>query len=160
MSIALIAAVSENNCIGKNNTLPWHIPEDMKRFRDLTNGKTVLMGRKTWESIPEKFRPLPNRKNIVITRNVDYSVPNPITLYHSVKDALKHETGDIMVIGGAEIYAQSIKYADTLFITHVRTFIEDGTAFFPHIDQNMWKETEREDHEHFSFVTYKKSHST
>lgn len=154
--IALIAAISENNCIGKNNTLPWHIPEDMKHFRKLTDGKTVVMGRKTWESIPEKFRPLPNRKNIVITRNLDYTVPDSVMMYHSVKEALEHESGDVMVIGGAEIYAQSIELADTLYITHVHTFIEDGTAFFPTIDKNIWKETEREDHEHFSFVTYKK----
>ncbi len=154
--IALIAAISENNCIGKNNTLPWHIPEDMKHFRKLTNGKTVVMGRKTWESIPEKFRPLPNRKNVVITRNLDYTVPDSVMLYHSVKEALEHEGGDVMVIGGAEIYVQSIELADTLYITHVHTFIEDGTAFFPTIDKNIWKEAEREDHEHFSFVTYKK----
>ncbi len=153
--IALIAAISENNCIGKNGTLPWHIPEDMKRFRELTTGHTVLMGRKTWESIPEKFRPLPNRKNIVVTRNTDYPVPAGVILYHSFDEVLKHEKGDIMVIGGAEIYIQSIERADTLYITHIRTFIEDGTAFFPTIDLNIWKETEREDHEHFSFVTYK-----
>ncbi len=154
--IALIAAISENNCIGKSGTLPWYIPEDLKRFKEITTGHTVLMGRKTWESIPEKFRPLPNRKNIVITRNTAYPVPEGVVLHHSVEEALKHEQGDIMVIGGAEIYAQSIDRADTLYITHIRTFIEDGTAFFPTIDRTIWKETEREDHEHFSFVTYKK----
>lgn len=155
--IALIAAISENNCIGKSGTLPWHIPEDLKRFKTITTGHTVLMGRKTWESIPEKFRPLPNRKNIVVTRNTDYAVPVGVVLYHSVEEVLKHEKGDIMVIGGAEIYTQSITLADTLYITHIRTFIEDGTAFFPTIDAKIWKETEREDHEHFSFVTYTKN---
>ncbi len=154
--IALIAAISENNCIGKSGTLPWYIPEDLKRFKKITTGHTVLMGRKTWESIPEKFRPLPDRKNIVITRNTTYPVPRGVVLYHSVEDALKHEQGDIMVIGGAEIYAQSIDRADTLYITHIRTCIEDGTAFFPTIDRTIWKETDREEHEHFSFVTYKK----
>ncbi|HRH23551.1 MAG TPA: dihydrofolate reductase [Candidatus Magasanikbacteria bacterium] len=154
--IALIAAISENNCIGKSGTLPWYIPEDLKRFKNITTGHTVLMGRKTWESIPEKFRPLPNRKNIVVTRNTDYPVPAGVMLYHSVDEALKREEGDIMVIGGAEIYTQSIDHADTLYITHIRTVIEDGTAFFPAIDPTIWKEVEREDHEHFSFVTYKK----
>lgn len=154
--IALVAAISENNCIGKNGTLPWYIPEDMKHFRTLTDGKTVLMGRKTWESIPEKYQPLPNRKNIVITRNKTFSTPNGVVLYHSLEDALEHEAGDIMIIGGGELYTQSITHADTLYITHVRDFIEDGTAFFPHIDPAIWKETERENHEHFSFVTYKK----
>ncbi len=153
--IALVAALSENNCIGKNGTLPWHIPEDMKKFKEITTGHTVVMGRKTWESIPEKFRPLPNRKNIVITRNTGYAVPDSVLVYHSIDDAMEHETGDIMIIGGAEIYNQSINHADTLYITHVKTFIEDGTAFFPTIDSS-WKEVEREDHEHFSFVTYKK----
>ncbi len=155
--IALIAAISENNCIGKSGTLPWYIPEDLKRFKNITTGHTVVMGRKTWESIPEKFRPLPNRKNIVITRNTDYPVPEGVILYHSVEEVLKHEEGDIMVIGGAEIYAQSIGHADMLYITHIRTVIEDGTAFFPAIDPTIWKESEREDHERFSFVTYTKN---
>ena len=156
MSVALIAAISENNCIGKSGTLPWYIPEDLKRFRELTTGKTVLMGRKTWESIPEKFRPLPNRKNMVITRNLEFPLPDSVMRYHSIDEALEKTSGDIMVIGGAEIYAQSIALADTLYITHIRTFIEDGTAFFPTIDPAVWQEAEREDHEHFSFVTYKK----
>lgn len=154
--IALVAAVSENNCIGKSGTLPWYIPEDLKRFKQITTGHTVLMGRKTWESIPEKFRPLPNRKNIVITRNLVYPVPEGVVLYHSVEEALQNEQGDIMVIGGAEIYAQSIAHADTLYITHIQTFIKDGTAFFPTIDRTIWKEVERDEHELFSFVTYKK----
>lgn len=154
--IALIAAISENNCIGKSDTLPWYIPEDLKRFKKITTGHTVIMGRKTWESIPEKFRPLPNRTNIVITRNTAYPVPEGVLLYHSVEEALKHVEGDSMIIGGGEIYAQSIDLADTLFITHVRGIIEGGTAFFPTIDPAIWKETEREDHEHFSFVTYTK----
>ncbi len=154
--IALIAALSENSCIGKNGTLPWHIPEDMEHFRKLTNGKTIIMGRKTWESIPEKYRPLPHRKNIIITRNTDYSVPEGVTIYHSIEEALEHETGEIMIIGGGELYAQSIEKADTLYITHVRGIIEDGTAFFPVINPATWKEAEREDHEHFSFVTYTK----
>lgn len=154
--ISLIAAISENNCIGKDNLLPWHLPEDLKHFKELTTGKTVLMGRKTWESIPEKFRPLPNRKNIVITTQSDFIVPEGVEIYHAINDAISaHTNEDIFIIGGATIYTQTINLADTLYITHVHQVV-DGDAFFPSIDQNIWKETERKNHENFSFVTYKK----
>ncbi len=154
--IALIAAIAKNNCIGHHNTIPWQIPEDMQHFKKITNGKIVLMGRKTWESLPPKFRPLPNRKNIVITRQIPYKVPVGVEVYVSIDDALAaYQDNDIMVIGGAEIYRQTIDKADTLFITQVDMDV-DGDAFFPDIDKNIWKETEREDHNEFSFVTYKK----
>lgn len=154
--ISLIAAITKNNCIGKSGTLPWYIPEDIQHFKQLTMGKTVLMGRKTWESLPAKFRPLPNRKNVVITRQKDYPVPDSVEVFHTVDDAiLAHADRDIMVIGGAEIYSQTIDRADTLFITHVDRVV-DGDAFFPTIDPGIWKETEGEDHVGFSFVTYKK----
>ena len=154
--ISLIAAIAQNNCIGKANLLPWHLPEDLKHFKELTTGKTVLMGRKTWESIPEKFRPLPIRKNIVITTQSDFIVPEGVEIYHAINDAiLAHTNEGIFIIGGATIYTQTIDLADTLYITHVHQVV-DGDAFFPDIDQNIWKETERENHENFSFVTYKK----
>lgn len=156
MSLSLIAAISENNCIGKNNTLPWHIPEDLKHFKKITAGKTVLMGRKTWDSIPERFRPLPDRKNIVITKQSEIIFPEGVDVFHSIEDALYAHKGEkIIVIGGGNIYEQTISLADTLYITHVRQTV-DGDAFFPVIDPTIWKETEREDHEGFSFVTYKK----
>lgn len=154
--ISLIAAIAQNNCIGKHNSLPWNIPEDLKHFKELTTGKTVLMGRKTWESIPEQFRPLPKRKNIVITTQSDFIVPESVELFHSLGDAISaHNNENIFVIGGANIYAQTIGLADTLYITHVNQIV-DGDAFFPEIDKNIWKETERENHENFSFVTYTK----
>ncbi len=154
--ISLIAAVSENNCIGKKNTLPWHIPEDLLHFKKITTGNTVLMGRKTWESIPEKFRPLPNRKNIIISSQKNMVIPEGVALFHSLEDALAaNQDEDIFVIGGATIYAQTIDLADTLYITEVHKHI-DGDAFFPAFDKQIWKETERENHENFSFVTYKK----
>ena len=154
--LSLIAAMAKNNCIGKGNQLPWHIPEDLKHFKELTSGKIVLMGRKTWESIPEKFRPLPKRANIVITRQKDFPVPAGVEVYQEITTALTaHPNEEIMVIGGAEIYRQTINNADRLYITEVEQTI-DGDAYFPTIDPALWRETERENHEGFSFVTYTK----
>lgn len=155
--LSLIFAASKNNCIGNNGKLPWHLPEDMKRFRQLTMGKTVLMGRKTWESLPIKFRPLPGRNNVVVTRQANYTVPAGVHLHSSIESALAHHTDeDIVVIGGAEIYNQTINRADTLYVTHVDQIVE-GDAFCPSIDPKQWKETERENHDGFSFVTYKRA---
>ena len=156
MSLALIAAIAENNCIGKNNQLPWHIPEDLKHFKDVTADTVVLMGRKTWESIPEKFRPLPKRINIVISRQPNLPLPPGVEVYQSIDAALgAHANDTVVVIGGAEIYKQTIDRADTLYITHIQQTV-DGDAFFPTIDPGLWKETEREKHDGFDFVTYKK----
>lgn len=152
--ISLIAGISQNNCIGKNGQLPWHLPEDLKHFREVTTGKIVLMGRKTWESLPAKFRPLPNRLNLIVTRQADYVVPNEVEIYTTIEAAeTAHPTEEIMVIGGAEIYRQTIDRANKLYITHINQIIE-GDAFFPEIDLAIWQETERTDHEGFSFVTY------
>lgn len=154
MSLSLIAAISENNCIGKKNALPWYLPEDLQHFKKLTTGHTVLMGRKTWESIPEKFRPLPNRKNIVITAQANFIVPQKVAVFHSISDAIAaHKHEQVFIIGGAHVYAQTIALADTLYITEVHQFI-DGDVFFPEIDKHIWKEIERQDYEKFSFVTY------
>jgi len=152
--LSIIVAISQNNCIGKNNALPWDIPEDLKHFKDITNGHAVLMGQNTWESIPEKFRPLPNRKNIVVTREKDYKVPENVEVYNSLDEALeKYKTQDLFVVGGASIYAQTITKANKLFITEVHQFV-DGDTFFPEIDKNVWQEAKREDCNGFSFVQY------
>lgn len=154
MSLILIAAISKNNCIGKNGNVPWHIPEDLEHFKHATIGKTVLMGRKTWESIPLKYRPLPNRKNIVITRQSPYLVPEGVETYATVDEALAaHANEDIMVVGGGEIYAQTIDRADVLDITHVDQNV-DGDAFFPEINPMVWKDKKREQREGYAFVTY------
>lgn len=155
--LALIAAISQNNCIGKRGALPWYLPEDLKHFKKLTTGTVVLMGRKTWESIPPERRPLSNRINVVVTRQTDFTVPAGVEVYHTINEALAtHKNESIMVIGGAEIYSQTIGQADTLYITEVKQII-DGDAFFPTIDTLSWKETAREQHNGFSFVTYKKN---
>ncbi len=112
------------------------------------------MGRKTWESIPEKFRPLPNRTNVVVTRHTDLVVPAGVEVYHTIDEALNtHAKGDVMVIGGGEMYRQTFDQADTLYITEVHQTIE-GDVFFPEIDKKVWKEMEREEREGLAFVTY------
>lgn len=155
--ISLVAAISTNNCIGKNNTLPWDIPEDMKRVKKLTVGKNVIMGRNTWESIPEKYRPLPNRKNIIITGNPNYPVPEGVEVFETIQKAIDaHKNEDIVGFGGQQIFADMIDLADTLYITHVNQNITECQAFFPVINLNIWKEVEREDFAGFSFVTYRR----
>ncbi len=155
--VILIAAISKNNAIGNKGKLPWHIPEDLKRFKEITGGKTVLMGRKTYESILGYLgKPLPNRKNIVITRQEGYAVPEGVLVYKTIEDAFqKHEGEDIYVIGGAEMYAQTIGLAEKLYITEVHQEIE-GDAFFPKIEDATWQESARENHEGYSFVIYEK----
>ncbi len=141
--ITLIAAVSENNALGKNNQLIWHLPDDFKRFKSITSGHHIIMGRKTFESFPKL---LPNRKHIIITRQKDFFVPDCISV-DSLESAIlacpKNE--DIFIIGGGEIYNESIKIADKLDITRVHdTF--DADTFFPKIDHAIWQLTSTEFH--------------
>lgn len=141
--ISIIVAVDENNAIGKNNQLLWHLPADMKIFKEKTTGHCVITGRKNYESIPEKFRPLPNRTNIVITRQKDYSAPGALVV-HSLQQAIEKAmtTGDneIFIIGGGEIYAQSIPLADKIYLTKVHATFEADT-FFPKLNMNEWQIT-------------------
>lgn len=153
--IALVAAVAKNGVIGSKNQLPWHLPEDLKRFKELTVGKTVLMGRKTFEAILRRNgKPLPNRKNVVVTRQVGYTVPHGVLVYHSVNDALDSlKNEDIYVIGGGEIYTQTIGKADILYITRVERDAV-GDAHFPPFSSNEWTLTKEEPHGNFTFTTY------
>lgn len=153
--ITLVAAISKNNCIGKDNEIPWNIPEDMKRMREITKHKILIMGRKTWESIPQNRRPLPDRVNVVITRDIDYTLPPKTERFDTVKQALEaHKDEEIIGFGGQRIFEEMIEYANVLDITHVDKEITECTAFFPPIDSTVWKEKWREDHEGFSFVQY------
>ena len=165
MIISLIAAVAENNVIGKNNDLPWHLPADMKYFRDTTMGHCVIMGRKNYDSIPLKYRPLEGRTNIVVTRQKNFRAEKCIVV-NSVEDALseakkKNET-EVFIIGGADIYMQTIGIAHKLYVTHInQTF--DGDAFFPTIDLSRWKltmqtdkKTDEKNRFPFSFCVYEK----
>lgn len=158
MSISIVVAISKDNCIGKDGGLPWHIPEDMEHMRKKTEGRVLIMGRRTWESIPEKRRPLPNRKNVVITGQQNYTVPEGVEVYSSVAQAVKaHEGEDIVSFGGTSIFSEMLPIVDTLEITHVETTVDGCTAFFPEIDWREWREVWREEHTGFSFVTYKKA---
>ena len=154
--LALIAAISNNNCIGKNGKLPWHIPEDLAYFKKITQGKVIIMGRRTWESIPVDFRPLSHRTNVVLTSQKEYAVPRGVEVYQTLADALDaHRNEDMMIIGGATIYNQTIDKADTLYITYIHETVY-GDAFFPTIDPTLWRETERDDRDGFSFVVYRR----
>jgi dihydrofolate reductase len=141
--ISIIVAVSEDWGIGKDNELLWHISEDLKRFKRLTIGKTVLMGKKTWESLPRK--PLTGRKNIVLTDDIQESIESAVTAY-SIEDALSKCAPDeeVFVIGGGSIYRQFMPIADQLFITHVHKNAP-ADIYFPEIDLNIWKITEKEE---------------
>jgi dihydrofolate reductase len=141
--ISIIVAISEDLGIGKDNDLLWHISEDLKRFKRLTFGNTVIMGKKTWESLPR--RPLPGRKNIVLTDDPQECIDCSVTAY-SIVDALsKCEKGEeIFVIGGGSVYRQFIPIADRLFITHVHRKAP-ADVYFPEIDPDLWQVTEKEE---------------
>jgi dihydrofolate reductase len=133
--ISLIWAMGENRTIGKDNDMPWHLPADLAYFKKVTSGHTVLMGRKTHESIG---RSLPNRKNIIITHNKEYKAEG-CTVVHSVEEALNHTNEDeVFVIGGAQIYDVFLPTADRLYITQIEQSF-DGDAFFPPFDLSKWK---------------------
>jgi dihydrofolate reductase len=141
--ISIIAAVSDDGGIGKNNELLWHIPEDLKRFKKLTIGKSVIMGKKTWESLPRK--PLPGRKNIVLT-DIPYELINCAITAYSMKDAVRKsdKNEEVFVIGGGSIYRQFMPFADRLYITHVHKEAP-ADIFFPEIDQRKWKVVEKKE---------------
>ncbi|MFA6016959.1 MAG: dihydrofolate reductase [Patescibacteria group bacterium] len=135
--INIIAAIGKNRELGKDNKLLWHIPDDFKRFKALTSGQVVIMGRKTYESLPEKSRPLPNRINVVVTRDVNYKVAGVIVC-HSLEAAFAEASasqGEVFIIGGAQIYDLGIKYADKLYLTLVDKEYPDADAFFPNYSE-------------------------
>jgi dihydrofolate reductase len=160
--INIIVAASTNLVIGKDNDLPWHLPTDMKYFKDTTNGHTVVMGRKCWESIPEKFRPLPNRKNIVMTRDKGYKA-NGALVSHDFEQILKsHESSHekIFIIGGAELYREAFKYANRLYLTQILHEVE-GDVFLDGLNPMDWclfegSEIHEENGMKFRFELYEK----
>jgi dihydrofolate reductase len=141
--ITLIAAAAENNALGKDNQLVWHLPDDFKRFKQITSGHYIIMGRKTFESFP---KPLPNRTHVIITRQKNYKVDGCIVV-NSIEDAIKScpKEEEIFIIGGADIYNQSIDFADKIELTRVHANFE-ADAFFPEINLNHWKLTFKEKH--------------
>jgi len=159
--ITLMAAIADNNALGKDNQLIWHLPGDLKRFKKTTLNHAVIMGRKTFESLG---RPLPKRINIIITRDKNYKVEGGVTV-NSLKEALKAATEkdeNPFILGGAEIYKQAMPFADKLDLTFVHHKF-DADVFFPEIDKTIWKETSREyfkaDEKNkydYSFVTFER----
>jgi len=160
MNLTIIAAMAKGRVIGKDNDLIWHLPDDLKHFKNLTKGHHVIMGRKTFESMG---KPLPGRTNIVITRQKDYKADGCI-LVHTLEEAIRKAEGDAQpfIIGGGEIYKQALKYAQTIELTEVHGEFEGDTTF-PEFDTSKWKEIERNSHatdeKHkysFDFTRYQK----
>jgi len=159
--LTIIVAAGENNAIGKDNKLVWHLSDDLKRFKSLTDGHYIIMGRKTFESFP---KPLPNRTHVVITRQNNYQVPEGVIIVNSLEEALDIAKNDSQpfIIGGGDIYKQAMCFAAKIELTRVHQNFEADT-FFPKIDTTIWKETNNtfhgKDDKHqyaFSFLTYKK----
>ncbi|OUS00527.1 diacylglycerol kinase [Flavobacteriales bacterium 33_180_T64] len=158
----MIVAAGENNAIGKDNDLIWHLSDDLKRFKSLTNGHHIIMGRKTFESFP---KPLPNRTHIVITRQGSYKAPDGVIVVNNMEDALDAARHDKQpfIIGGGEIYKQSMALVDKIEITRVHHSFENADTFFPEIDISIWKEIHRKEHSidekhkfSFTFLTYER----
>ena len=153
--IVMIAAVAENNALGKDNELVWHLPNDFKRFKELTSGHYIIMGRKTFESFP---KPLPNRTHVVITRQANYQ-PEGCIVTHSIEEAIKicPENEVVFIIGGGEIYKQALAFSDKIEITKVHGQFE-ADAFFPEMNENEWELVQSEfntkDEKHLYDYTY------
>ena len=163
MTISLIAALSKNRIIGKNNDLPWHLPDDMRYFMQTTKGHHVILGRKNYDSLPVKFRPLPNRTNILVTRQKKFQAEGCI-IVNSTEAAIdlarKNSEEEVFIIGGAEIYNLSFSLANRLYLTEIDAVIE-GDTHFPEFQKTDWSETSRihhlADERHkfaFDFVVY------
>ncbi len=144
MMISMIAALSNNGVIGRDNALPWHLPEDLKYFKRVTMGKPLLMGRKTYQSIG---RPLPGRTSIVLTRQQDFDVPGVCVVNHpeqAVDKARQTGADELMVIGGEDVYRTMLPLAQRLYLTRVDIEVS-GDAFFPPLEPRQWREVSRED---------------
>lgn len=158
--ISIIVAMAKNRVIGKSNDLPWYLPADLKHFKEVTTGHSVVMGRKTFDSIVQRLgKPLPNRQNIVITRDENYQSPG-VYVAHTIEEALqKAKDKNVFVIGGEQIFALALPLADRLIITEVNADI-DGDTYFPEFNTAEFSEVAREDHQKdaknsydYSFVT-------
>lgn len=146
MSLAAIVVVAENGAIGKNGDLLCHLPADLKHFKNITMGHTIIMGRRTWDSLPKGA--LPGRKNVVITRNPHFTAPGA-EVYHSLEEALEATAndGDRYIIGGGMLYNETFSLTDTLHLTLLHASFPDADTFFPEYDNSQWEEISREDHE-------------
>lgn len=163
MKIVLVAAVARNGCIGRNGGLPFRLPEDQQHFRRTTIGHPVIMGRKTWDSLPPRFRPLPERRNIVVSRNPDWQAEGaePARSLHAALARIEGEP-IAFVIGGGELYREALPHADELVLTEIDRDI-DGDTFFPAWDRSRFEMLNREAHHaappndfDFAFATYRR----
>jgi dihydrofolate reductase len=161
VTIALIAAVARNDVIGRDGGIPWHLPEDVARFKERTAGHAVVMGRKTWDSLPDRYRPLPGRRNVVVTRDPDWAAHGAerVGSFSEARGLLADEER-VCVIGGAEIYAAALPFADELELTEVGLVV-DGDTRFPTWERKAFDVVDREEHvaadgTAFAFVTYRR----
>ena len=157
MEKIIIVAMDENRVIGKDGDIPWHYPEDMKHFKEETTGETVLMGRKTYFSLPEDYRPLPDRRNIVLSRS-DPELPEEVDKVESLEEAWKkaEEYGDkVYIAGGSSVYEQTLEVADRMVLTRIHDE-HKGDTFFPVWSDDSWKEIFREDKDELSFIELEK----
>ncbi len=149
MKISIVVAVSENNAIGRGGDLLWRLPLDMQYFKAITMGHHVLMGRKTYESIPRKFRPLPGRVNLVVSRQEGFTAPG-CKIVSNVEEGLRfaeaNEETELMVIGGGEIYRQFFDLADRIYLTKVHHVFQHADTFFPEVLRSKWQPIHRERH--------------
>lgn len=163
-TVTLVAAIARNGVIGRDGTIPWHLPADLAHFRELTLGRPVVMGRRTWESLPDRFRPLPGRRNLVVTRRPGWAAPGAERA-GSLEEALRLAGDeDVAVIGGAEVYAAALPHADVLELTEIDADIA-GDVCFPRWDPATFVEVARtpqvaNDGTPFSFVTYRRRAGT
>jgi len=156
VEIIVIVAIADNNAIGKDGDIPWHIPEDFAHFKEETMGHPCIMGDVTFESLPDNAKPLPGRENVVLTVDKKYK-PDGATVFFSFEDALDYvkDKEKAYICGGATIYKLGMKIADTLELTRVHMKPEADT-FFPEIDFSEWEKVKEEKHEKYSFLTYKR----
>ena len=143
MKVSLIVAISENNAIGKDNQLLWHIRDDLQLFKRTTLNHVIIMGRKSYESIG---KPLPKRTTVIITRQTDYHVPGTL-VFNSLERALEYFDGKedvVFITGGGEIYKHSLPFVDEMHISHVKTTVDDADTFFPEVDYTSWQVVEEE----------------
>jgi dihydrofolate reductase len=157
--VSIVVAHSSNGVIGRDNELPWHLPADMRRFRELTTGRAVVMGRKTFESLPEAFRPLPNRRNVVLTRSAGYDAEGA-EVFGSLEDALAACGHDCFVIGGEVTYRQALPLAERVYATRIDAEY-DGDARFPELPDAEWRCVEAsepitENDNRYTFRTYER----